>query len=60
MSIQIQHYLVYLIVLAAIFKLFHPLLEISYKKFFSRSQPKLREKDFSCYTDVCSKCSIKE
>jgi hypothetical protein len=60
MSIQTQHYLVYLIVFSAALKLLQPILILIYKKILYFQNPKVKEDPYSFYTPVCSKCGMKE
>jgi len=60
MSIQIQHYFVYAIVLSATLKLMYPMLHLVYKKIKSLNNPESKEDPFSFYTPICSKCGMKE
>ncbi len=60
MSIEMQHYVVYFIVGFAVYKLFSPVLFWAFSKYKQWKNPNQKEDFYSCYTEVCSKCSIRK
>jgi hypothetical protein len=59
-SLETQHFLVYLAVGFASYKLFSPLFFWLYRKYQKWKNPNLKENSFSYYTKTCSKCSLKD
>ena len=58
MSIDTQNTVVYLVVFATTLKLVYPVLQVIFQKLFIKKNKPEQER-YSCYTAVCSKCSMK-
>lgn len=57
MNLEIQNYLVYTIVLAALIKFTQPIWTFLYQLFFTKKSSIVE--DTSCYTGTCAKCKVK-
>ncbi|MCX7997700.1 MAG: hypothetical protein N3A69_01950 [Leptospiraceae bacterium] len=60
MALEVQHYLVYAVVGFSIYKLLSPVFFWALNKYEKWKNPNLQKDFYSCYSGICSKCSIKE
>lgn len=58
MSVTVQNYLVYFIVIGTSLKLLWPVLETIYEKLTKKKEEKAEEA--SCYEAPCARCSLKK